>query len=820
NGSDETGNGSDETGNGSDETGNGSDETGNGSDETGNGSDETGNGSDETGNGSDETGNGSDETGNGSDETGNGSDETGNGSDETGNGSDETGNGSDETGNGSDETGNGSDETGNGSDGTGNGSDETGNGSDETGNGSDETGNGSDETGNGSGNNGTGNGTAAVVIENNSPNGQTYTTTGKLVGSVGIKAINNSDTGVISINVADEVVGETGAGIHTSGASGATNVITLQNGAIVSGGAGVAIQDDDTNAHVTLEDGSKVIGAIELGKGNDILTINQGADISQITAIDGGKGEGDIDTLNIHGTLKGSSTNGGSEGNVAILNWDNINVEKQGKLTLTGDLSTTNLVIANEGTLDLSPSPELLKTIEPTQTATIHGNVMNAGTISLSNNHNAGDLLTIDGDYVGDNGKLELDTTLGNTDKLLITGDATGTTSVAVHNDGGLGADTGDTDGIDIINVEGISEDEAFSLAGGHVDAGAFEYRLSKGDTDGEGNDWYLRSRVVDPTSSKSKVLYRKEVPLYAAVGAQLRQADSIMLGNMHQRLGNSAQSDSHMSWGRVIASRTDIQQNGAADARSKGDYAGLQLGSDIWQHNGWHVGGYLGYLHGDLDVDGFASGVNGRVGNNATKSYFLGAYGNYTHDNGAYVDLVLQGARHNVDIKPDGNTNSKQKGHGVTASVEAGKPFSLGNSAWKLEPQAQIVHQWLDLDDSNISGNTTVKQGHNDAWLFRVGARMEGNYQTGKGTLRPYTRLNLFYSPNGTDHTTFTTRNASTTLHNGGGHTSTEVAVGGSYDVNDNVSVYGEIGHTWSNGSDTKVKAPVNGSVGLKVLW
>ncbi|PIT52059.1 autotransporter family protein, partial [Snodgrassella communis] len=732
-------------------------------------------------------------------------------------------NGSNDNGTGDNGTGdNGSNDNGTGD----NGSNDNGTGDNGTGdNGTGDNGTGDNGTGdNGTGGNGTGgNGTAAVVIENNSPNGQTYATTGKLVGSTGIRAINNSDTGAISISVADEVVGETGAGIHTSGIAGATNVITLQNGAIVSGASGIAIQDDDTNANVTLEDGSKVIGAIQLGKGSDTLTINQDADISQLTAIDGGKdeGNGDIDTLNIHGTLKGSSASSGSEGNIAILNWDNINVKKQGKLTLTGDLETTKLVIENEGTLDLSPSPVLAKAIVPIQETTISGDVENAGTISLSSNHSAGDLLIIKGDYTGNNGILELDTdSTSTTDRLRITGNATGTTSVTVHNDGGLGADTGDTDGINIINVEGTSEDEAFSLAGGHVDAGAFEYHLSKGDADGEGDDWYLRSRVVDPASSKSKVLYRKEVPLYAAVGAQLRQADSTMLGNMHQRLGSTAQSDSRMSWGRVIATRADIEQNGAANARSKGDYTGLQLGSDIWQHNGWHVGGYVGYLYGDLDVDGFASGVNGSVGKNATKSYFLGAYGNYTHDNGTYVDLVLQGARHNVDIKPNGNANSKQKGHGVTASVEAGKPFSLGNSAWKLEPQAQIVHQWLDLDDSNISGNTTVKQGHDDAWLFRVGARMEGNYQTGKGTMRPHARVNLFYSPNGTDHTTFTTRNASTTLHSGGGHTSAEVAVGGSYDVNDNVSVYGEVGHTWSNGGDTKVKAPVSGSVGLKVLW
>ena len=60
-------------------------------------------------------------------------------------------------------------------------------------------------------------------------------------------------------------------------------------------------------------------------------------------------------------------------------------------------------------------------------------------------------------------------------------------------------------------------------------------------------------------------------------------------------------------------------------------------------------------------------------------------------------MDVVLQGTRYNVNIRSDGTSNSKQKGHRVTASVKVGLSFAIGSSSWKFEPQAQIIHQWLD---------------------------------------------------------------------------------------------------------------------------
>lgn len=634
-------------------------------------------------------------------------------------------------------------------------------------------------------------------------------------GTDGISAINMTG-GAVSIETSGKVAGGTGAGISTNGLPASNSSIILNKGADVSAASGIAIEDGDSNSLVSINSGAKVTGNINLGHGSDILTINNGADITGLTMLDGGNDIDDSkdnsnDQLYLNTNLRGSSASN-SAGDAGIVNWENIHLGQSARLTLTGDIDTQNLNIGSGAEVQL----DKINNSSGKNEVAISGNVNNAGNINLVNG-NVGDRLTIQGDYHGEKGSkllLEVTPEQNNADKLHIGGNASGTTAIDLTEVSGLGASTAGTNGIEIVSVDGTADGDIFTLLRDHVDAGAYEYRLQKS----EDNKWNLYSEKMQETGTKTT--YRREVPLYSAVSVQLHQADSLMLGDMHKRIGATPTPDERMSWGRVIANRSDIRQNGTANTRSKGNYSGLQVGSDIWSNNGLRIGGYLGYLHGNLDVNGFASGINGKVGKNSTKSYFLGAYGNYTRDNGAYMDVVLQGARHNVDIKPDSTSNSKQKGHGVTASVEVGQPFAIGSSSWKFEPQAQIIHQWLDLNDTDISGNTTVKQDHDNAWLFRLGGRVEGNYQVNKGVLHPYARINFFYSPNGADHTTFKTKAASTTLNAGASHADTEMAIGSSYDISDNVKAYGEIGHTWSNGGDSHVKSPVNGSVGLKVNW
>ena len=138
--------------------------------------------------------------------------------------------------------------------------------------------------------------------------------------------------------------------------------------------------------------------------------------------------------------------------------------------------------------------------------ASIH----NTGTVSLLSTA-AGSTLTVNGAYIGNNGVLSLGTVLGGntslSDRLVLNGSgasASGNTTVRITNLGGLGAQT-TGNGIEVVSARNgatttaQSTRDAFALANGHVDAGAFEYRLYAADAQGTGENWYLRSEATPP---------------------------------------------------------------------------------------------------------------------------------------------------------------------------------------------------------------------------------------------------------------------------------------------------------------------------------
>ncbi|PXY93979.1 autotransporter outer membrane beta-barrel domain-containing protein [Gilliamella apis] len=674
--------------------------------------------------------------------------------------------------------------------------------------------------------------------------------------------VTNNGTGMTELDISGKVVGQNnimGIGINTSGKEGLKTYINLNQGADVSSTSGIAIKNETTDSIIALNNGSKVSGQIRLGTGNDTLFINEGADISQLTVVDGGNklfrvdGSSDVDSLSLNTHLIGSSTSNGSIGDVAIIGWENINLSSIARLTLTGDLNTDKLTINSGAMVDLKSG---------LHQSNISGSVYNSGVITLGNQF-AGDRLTIAGDYIGDDGKLIFDTVVQNsdspTDRLFVQGNVSGNTFIEINNIDGLGADTSNTNGIELVHVDGSSSNDAFKMRQEHLDVGAYEYYLHKGDLNNQNNNWYLRSylpnnptvptdpnepthpvdpttpiKPIDPTEPTRPIdpepekpgkparikTYRKEVSMFGAIAEQLRLADNLMQSNLHQRIGNAPLLDSSIGWGRIITKRINVKQNGTANAHSKGNYSGFQLGSDIWQNNDWRIGGYFGYLHGNLSVDGFASGRYGRVGSNGINSYFMAAYSTYMQNDGGYLDMVLQAARHRADVNPNSNKNSKQKANSLNASIETGKPFGLFDSNWKIEPQAQIIHQWLDLKDSHINGKTKVKHSDNNALLLRIGARFEGDYKADNELWRPYARVNLFYSPSGADHVTFASKSAATKFSNGAKSFSSELAIGGSYEVNNQINAYSEIGHTLTHGGDARVKAPISASVGIRAKW
>lgn len=485
---------------------------------------------------------------------------------------------------------------------------------------------------------------------------------------------------------------------------------------------------------------------------------------------------------------------------------------------VAGALSAASAhTVANGATLDTAGLNQTVASLD------------NAGTVSLLGAAPAS-RLTVNGAYVGQNGVLRIGTALGNSsslsDRLVLDGagaSASGSTTLQVSNLGGLGAQT-TGDGIEVISaINGATTTaqttrDAFSLAGGHVDAGAYEYRLFAADANGAGENWFLRSSTL--ATGPTTPAYRVEVPLFAALPEQLRLGDTVMLGNLHQRIGDGAgRGVERQTWGRLISAERTITQSGDVSPRSQGRLNGLQAGIDLWAQPSWRAGLYVGQLNGDMNVRGFASNIaNQAVGGNRLRSHYLGAYATYRHPDSFYVDTVLQGGRHHYGVSPLTASASHGKGDSLLASLEVGRSYRLA-SGWMLEPQLQFIHQRIDLDGVAIAG-ADVQQNTHNRWTVRAGLRVKGELSTTAGMLQPYARLNLYRSSKGWDVTRFTGPAGATDVATGTGGVSTELAAGATFALSTSTSLYGEISTMWAASGYARHSGGLNGTVGVRVRW
>ncbi|MGJ7554813.1 autotransporter outer membrane beta-barrel domain-containing protein [Variovorax sp. RB3P1] len=672
-------------------------------------------------------------------------------------------------------------------------------------------------------------------------------------------------------------LGNNGGPNGANGAGGAGVLgsnLTVTNTGTISGGLGgdgvtraSAVEFTAGGNSLTLSPGGVLVGAIAIDTGATASVIAGADGLSVPNALILG-GTGTIDTngnsLSWTGPISGASDL--VKAGAGVLTVSGANTNSGATSVAAGTLragvvntfsSASAFNVASGATLDLAGNSQTV------------ASVTNSGVVSLVGSA-PGTTLTVNGPWVGNGGTLRLGTVLGNsssvTDRLVLSGGtaiASGTTNVQIVNLGGLGALTAGN-GIEVISaINGATTTaqttkSAFTLSGGHVDAGAFEYRLYAADASGAGENWYLRSTTTvappggatgaDPGTSTGTgtplnagagttgtaaagivvPTYRAEVPLYAALPEQFRQASLAMLGNLHQRVGDDGPSGANTSspeqgyrqaWGRIISTDRTISQAGTVSPTSEGRLTGFQAGTDLWADPNWRVGVYVGQLDGDMRVMGFASGVqNLAVGSNDLRSQFFGAYATWKNDGGLYVDSVLQAGRHRYTVSPTLSFGSSGKGDSLLASVEVGQAFAIAPN-WTIEPQLQLVHQRVSLDDTSIAG-ALVQQNSHDGWLLRAGVRVKGEIATGAGLLQPYVRFNVYRSGSGTDITRFVGPAASTDIATRTGGTSTELAAGGTLQLTESTSMYAELGKLWASGGDTRTKGGVQASLGVKVRW
>lgn len=551
-----------------------------------------------------------------------------------------------------------------------------------------------------------------------------------------------------------------GAAIHTSGPAGGT--VNIGAGVVLNGGAsGVALRDGDLNRDGFDEIGGNSVittagtlnGAVVLGGGTDTLTMTGGAINGNIT------GDG-ADALNLNlGTS--SFTHGAA---YAISGMNGI-VMNSGTVRLDGTVAANTLNVKG-GTLVLGNTATIATTAVEGGTLSVNGTLTGAvnvlggrlqgnGRVGNTTNFAGGTIapgnsigkLLIAGNYAGNGGTLEIEGVLGGTgspaDRLVITGNASGTTSIQTINTGGTGALTGsgNTDGISIVQVGGTSTASTFQLAGGYAAAGPYQYQLRVfGPASSAASqadpllgavpfyDYRLQS-VVDASGRPVAV---PQIAGYQAMPTGAVRYGSSLLDSVHKRQGelrdvaasrgSNGEPGERAFFVRVNGSRSEVAGNRASGYDQDIDYlqAGAYVfGRDMEDGAALRIGGALSRGKSKLRVAASGAQVD-------LKGTTLALTSTYQTPAGWYLDGVAQLTDYSTSIQTrERGRVGAPDGLGLGLSVEGGYPMDIGGGL-VVEPQAQLSYQKIKFDTFVDVDRITVDLQDGESLQGRVGARIK----------------------------------------------------------------------------------------------
>ena len=551
----------------------------------------------------------------------------------------------------------------------------------------------------------------------------------------------------VSIVNTGTLEGGQGSAAIVSVAAGASSMTIINSGTINAGaGATNAISLGGATSTSTLElrAGSQITGNVVAGLGtNDVFRL-------------GGSGNAAFDVSTL--------------GNAAqYRNFDSFIKTGSSSWTLTGTSAATAPWTVEEGRLALNGTVNSPVTVSAMGTlggnGRVIGDVTNSGTIAPGNSIGT---FFINGNYISNGGTLEMEGQFARTgstaDRLIVSGNVTGTTIVRVVNTGGSGAGTGtgNTDGISIIQVGGTSSANAFTLAGGYAAVGPYRYQLHAFDPTtsaaSEVNpllgavpfyDYRLQS-VVDASGNPVAV---PQMAAYRGLPSGAVRYAGSLLDSVHQRLGELRRRD-------VESNRNDSQRNETFFVRTQGTRSNVSgnrasgYGQDIWftQAGGnlfgkdmddgakLRIGGAFSYGESKLNVDDSSAKVN-------LEGKTLAVTSTYQAAGGWYLDTVAQVTKYSVSIKTSerGQTGAPD-GLGYALSLEGGYPFDLDDSLI-VEPQAQISYQKIRFDGFKDVDGISVDLRDGESLRGRFGGRIQKTFSVNTtGAWSPYVEANLLH--------------------------------------------------------------------------
>ena len=560
-------------------------------------------------------------------------------------------------------------------------------------------------------------------------------------------------------------------------------------GTIVGGLNGIQVSDyiNPENAVINL-DSTTVTG--RTGAAIIVENYDSGATHTKINVMNGSTligGNGNL--LEVNGTSKAtlqvSDSNTQLKGDVIAASGAIANVILENQATLTGRLenlsglainSEAQWVMVEDGTVsDLSMNGGSIKFGEPTAYYTL----------SVGNLSGTGGTFYMASDF-----------STGQSDKLDVTGTATGSHQLVVASSG---ADPVDAEKLYLVHTP--AGDAKFSLLNDRIDLGAYSYQLASSENEGA-TDWYLNpeNKTISPGTQSAMALFNTAPTIWYGELTTLRSR----MGELRVGTGQSG------AWVRAYGNKYVV--SASTGVGYKQNQQGLTFGADAPLPIGdgqWLAGLMAGYSQSDLDLD---RGTSGTV-----DSYYAGAYATWLDaQTGYYFDGVVKVNRfqNKSDVNLSDNTSTKgsYSNYGVGTSAEFGRHIKL-DEGYFVEPYAQVSSVIIQGKDYDLDNGLRAEGDRTRSLLGELGATVGRNIELASGQLvQPYLRAAYVHEFSKNNEVKVNDNVFNNDLSGSRG----KLGAGVTVTMTQKVKLYADVEYSKGDG----IEQPLGGSVGVHYSW
>ena len=349
----------------------------------------------------------------------------------------------------------------------------------------------------------------------------------------------------------------------------------------------------------------------------------------------------------------------------------------------------------------------------------------NSGAIDLGN-EKAGDVLTIAGDYVGRGDavvRLDIDGAGRASDRLVIEGSASGSTAIALSTDPTEAKITG-AKGVLLVEVEGKSTADAFTLADATRDIGLVRYALTY---DAASGSYSLVGRAGAGAFRQLGALQAADhmwdmsADLWRTQGLSRRDALMGDLGAVSRLWGS-------LQGGRATRDWTTADGDDAIDLGYRQTRQGGQIGYDLFGG-----GGETGALRFGLTGGYATSKLRYREGGERIElsTANVGIYANYVGER-LFANLLVKYDHHDVELDAAAFSSTQDIG-GSTWGVDGEVGMRFGSTGMFIEPSVGLAWSATDIDSLGTATQRLEFETSKQV-KARIGARFGGSSHFANG--------------------------------------------------------------------------------------